>query len=255
MLPQVVERLEVGCREMTDVEVHLEQLRHLHRGGEAVGRRKLVRIAGVRMAVHGNHHLVLLGDRRNPLRDVERRRRRDDLGAEGFRHLEAAVDLGVGEARVRAVVVRVNDDAGRVEFLPDVAEVIERRLEPPLPRVFARFHRLGRRRIAAPASRAGGKLRLHLRRPQLAVADAAVDHRLDDRVDRVAARRPRQIAEAVGLRAEADAVDDRIDCRARDSRQRQRETRERHRSEFTSCVHMGLTNPCRAALSGPPRRG
>jgi hypothetical protein len=70
--------------------------------------------------------------------------------------------------------------------------MIERRLEAPFALLFAR---------------AGGKRRLDLRRPQLALAQADFGHRLDDWTNRIAVGCPRHVAEAVGLRAEAHAVD------------------------------------------------
>ena len=67
MLADVGDRVVVGGREVADVEVDLEVLRHLHRRGEAFGRRELVRVADVRVVVHRHDHLVLVGERRDPL--------------------------------------------------------------------------------------------------------------------------------------------------------------------------------------------
>ena len=50
----------------------------------------------------------------------------------------------VGEAGVRAVVERVDRDAGGLELLPDRAEVIEGRLESPLPQGLSRLLHLRR---------------------------------------------------------------------------------------------------------------
>src|SRR6185295_4654744 len=103
--------------------------------------------------------------------------------------VEAALDLLVAEAGVRAVVVRVDRDAGRVEFLLDAFEMIERRLEPPRPKILARLLHVGRR---TPAAR--WLLRLELRRPHFAFTQAAGLHRRDDRVRRVAAGRAGHLA-------------------------------------------------------------
>src|ERR1700724_324431 len=81
---------------------------------------------------------MLLRERGDTLRDREVGRGGDDLGAERLRHLEATVDLLIGHIRAEAVVVRVDDDAGRVELLLDGAEMIERRVDAPRPQVLAR---------------------------------------------------------------------------------------------------------------------
>src|SRR5436190_5411329 len=235
VLTDVRDRIEVRRGEVPDVEVHLEVLRHLHRRREAVGRAELVRVGRVRLAVHGDDHAVLPGERRHSLRRFEIRRRRDDLSAERLRHLEAAVDLGIGVLPVRAVVVGVHLDAGLPEPVSDCAKVIEGRFEPPLPQVLARLDGLRRRRITAPSARAAVELRLDLRRKQLALEELTLLERPNDLIDGVAARRSRQIAEAVALRTEADAVEDR--CRRLQPDAREREACESEVSEFASGDH------------------
>ena len=191
VLAEVRDRVVIRGREVADVEIDLEILRHRQRRREAFGRRELVRVLDVRMVVHRDDHLVLLGERRDPLRRRQRARRRDEPGAERPRDLEAAIDFGLGEAVVEAVVVGANGDLRAVELLADGGEVFERRLEAPLPKFLARH-------LLATA-------RLEHRRPQLAVAQAALGERLDDDVGHVAARGPGQLPETVGLRAERDA--------------------------------------------------
>ena len=97
----------------------LKRLRHLHRRGKTLGRAELVRIAPVRVPVHRDNHLVLLGERHHPLRDRQIRGGGDDAGAERPGHLEAAIDLLVGHVGVEAVVVGVDRNAGGVELLLD----------------------------------------------------------------------------------------------------------------------------------------
>src|SRR5207249_7331198 len=112
----------------------------------------------------------------------------DDLRAQGFGHVEPAIDFLVRVRRAGAVVIRVNGDAGPLELRADVAEVTDRRLDSPSSKVFAR------------------KLRLDPPGPQFALDEAALFHRRDRAVDEVAAGGTRQIAKAVRLHADAHAV-------------------------------------------------
>ena len=112
--------------------------------------------------MQADRNLVRLGHRRQPPRHVHGRRGRHHRGAERARHLEAAIELRVGEARVHVVAVGVDGDARGVELFPRVAEVIERGLEPPLAQILARLDRFRRGRSAPGAPSALGELRLDL---------------------------------------------------------------------------------------------
>ena len=206
VLADVRDGVEVAGGEMADIEVHLEVLRHLHGGGEAVRRGEFVRIVDLGVAVHRDDHPMLLGERLDTFCNIERRRRGDDARAQRLRHLESAVDLGVGEARVRTVVVRVDRNAGGIELFLDGAEMIERPFDAPFAKVLARLLCLRGRTAAAGPTSAGIELRLGLRGEQLTLGEAACNHRLDDRVDSVAAWGPRQVAEAVGLHPNPHAI-------------------------------------------------
>src|SRR5580765_111235 len=194
MVADVLHGVEVRGREVADIEVDLEVLRHLHRLGKTLGRRELAGLRRVRVPVHRDSDLVFLGERRDALRDLDRGRRRDDVGPERFGLFEAAVDFRVSETGVRTVVPRVDDDASGLEFVPHRAEVIERRLDPPLAQLVSRGSRLDHRR------------------PDFTFADTAGLHRVDHRVDLVATFRARQRAETVRLHADADAGDARVDA-------------------------------------------
>ena len=193
VLAKICDRIVVRRGEVADVEVDPEILRELQRRREAFGRRKLVGVLDVRMIVHRDDHLVLLGEGRDPLRRRQRARRRDESGSERPRDVEAAIDFGLGKAVVEAVVECANGDLGAVELLANRGEVFERRLEAPLPQLLTRH--LGRR--------CGG--RLEHRRPELAIAQTALGERLDNHVDHVATRGPGKLPETIGLRPKRDA--------------------------------------------------
>ena len=232
MLADVGHGIEVRRREMADVEVDLEEPRHLHRGGKALGRGELVRIGEVRVPVHRDHHPMLLGKRLDPGRHIERGRRRDDLGAKRLRHLESAGDFGIGVSLIRTVVEAVDRNTRSVEAALDCAEVVEGRLEPP--------------RADRVAAEPGG---LHLRRPQLAFFQPAGGHRGNHGADAIAVGGARDIAEAVGLDAEPDTGRRRLrKCRVP---LETKTCRGGQYPEFTSCQHVFLARlkPSRSTVA------
>ena len=102
VLLDVGDRVITGGEEVADVEVDPEVLRQRHGLREALRRRELVGVLDVVVAVHGDDHLVLIGERSHALGRAQGRRRGDDLDAQGLGHLEAAIDLLVAEAVVEA---------------------------------------------------------------------------------------------------------------------------------------------------------
>jgi hypothetical protein len=79
---------------------------------------------------------------------------------------------------------------------------------------------------------------LEHRRPQLAFAEAAGGHGLDDDVHGVAAFPARQVPEAVGLHPEAHPFDRRV--HGRHERPRQRQSGQGELSELAPAVHEDL---------------
>jgi hypothetical protein len=140
--------------------------------------------------VHGDGDLVLVGIDRNPLCDADRRRGGDHLHPKRLGHLEATLDLLVGEAVVETVVVGLELHAGRVKLLLHRGEGIERRRQPPLadlitvPRVRCRPAIRSRRPHLRP--------RLDVAGEELTLADPDLRHRLQRVIKR---HRP----ETVGL--------------------------------------------------------
>ena len=183
-LLEVVDRVAAGGGEVADIEVDANVLRTaVHGLLEAGGQ---VEFPGfhIVVAVHAHEHFRLGGEGIDALGAGYRGRRREARDAESVRHLEAALDLGVGEIVAEAVVVSVEQDAGVVELLADV---------------FEHVHGCG----CAPVTQRGaaaGCLRLDMALPQLAFTQADLYHSLDGLIEG-------SVAEAVALRAELHAVD------------------------------------------------
>jgi hypothetical protein len=106
--------------------------------------------------------------------------------------------------------------------------MVERRVDPPRAKRLARLLRLLRRRARASE----GLGRLDLRCPELALTQAALLHRSDDRIDHVAASRPWQLSKRVGLHAEPHAGH-----RLAAGQCGQREARKGERAEFSASEH------------------
>ena len=95
---------------------------------EAFGRRDFIGIGGVGVAVETDQHLVLVRERRQPLRHADLRRRRDRLDAEPFGHLERVLDLVVlRRADVHVVAEQAQVDAGVLDLLAHGRERRRRR--------------------------------------------------------------------------------------------------------------------------------
>ena len=106
---------------MADVEIRGNVAALLHRVGQALRGRELVRI-DARVIVHADEHLAALGHRRNARHRRDIRRRCDQRRAEGRRHLERALDLGVGKIVLDADVVSRQRDRGLGELIADAVE-------------------------------------------------------------------------------------------------------------------------------------
>ena len=165
--------------------------RTLARRVEIGGRGELV-LANPRVIVHADQHVVLLGDGIHSLGGGDVGRCGDHLRAERLGHLEAALDLSVGEVVAEAVVEGVDLDARFVEFSADVLILGEVDRQPELPE-----------RLAVATVAVGRALDVHA--PQLARANADLLVAGDGVVER-------HVAEAVALRADQHAVEDRVDA-------------------------------------------
>ncbi len=142
--------------------------------------------------------LVLFGHRVNSRHAGNGRRRGDDLQAHGFGHFESALDLFVAEVVAEAVIVGVEIDARRVEFLANRGEFVQGNGLAPIAQLLG-FH----------------SFRLDVALPELAFTQADFGHGLDRVIER-------PVAETVGLAAKLNSVHHGIYFGVAPDRQRRR---------------------------------
>ena len=105
VLAEVRHGVEVRRGEVADVEVDLEVLRHLQRASAKLsGDANSPGSETFEWPCIATDHLVFLGERRDALRDLYRRRRGDDLRAEGLGLSKPRSISSSREARIGTVV-------------------------------------------------------------------------------------------------------------------------------------------------------
>ena len=71
IVPNELDRIEIRRREMSDVQIDFERLRHCERFGKTLGSSEFIRILNVGMAVHRDIHLVLLREGDKAFRNAQ----------------------------------------------------------------------------------------------------------------------------------------------------------------------------------------
>src|SRR5262245_22053249 len=136
MLLNISDRIEIGCREMTDIKIDADVFREGHNGLKASRRGEFLRVFDIRVAVTAPHDLVFIGKWSDALSEAHSRPRGDRFYAERLRHLEGILHVVIGRchALVKAKDLEINTSV--IELPLDGLEGVERSRHPPFAQCF-----------------------------------------------------------------------------------------------------------------------